>query len=176
MKEYLKKEEWKIVERGFHPDRNPETEKLFCIGNGFLWQSGSFAEYFSGASQSAAFVAGQPAPHWIGLDVKVDGEVLDLNHAELYDFERTLHLKEGFLERSFEATLVSGKKLKIKSRRFCSMADPTIGVLGYEIEVLNFSGKISITSYVDGENKDENIHYPWQEKTQDLQHRLGYLT
>ena len=48
MKNYYKKDEWLIVEEGFHPEMNRESESIFSIGNGYMGQRANFEEKYSG--------------------------------------------------------------------------------------------------------------------------------
>ena len=71
---------------------------------------------------------------------EIDGEKLDLAKVKkVSNFKRELNMKCGLLSRSFEVQLVSGKKLSVKSQRFCSIADDELGAIRYEIKALNFS-------------------------------------
>ncbi len=181
MKEYLKHDAWNIIEEGFHASNNEISESVFSIGNGRMGHRANFEEYYSGSTFQGSYIAGLYYPdktrvgwwkngypeyfakvlnstNWIGIDVKIDGETLDLALCEVNDFVRTLNMKEGYLDRSFEATLVSGKIVKIHARRFCSIVDDEIGAIRYSITALNFSGTISLTPYLDADiiNKDTN--------------------
>ena len=181
MKQYLKHDEWKIIEEGFHRQNNQITESIFSLGNGRTGQRANFEEQFSGESLQGSYVAGVyypdktrvgwwkngypeyfakvlNAPNWIGIDISIDGEVLDLAKCEVNDFVRTLDMKEGVLERSFSARLVSGKEVRVNARRFCSMANDELGAIAYSLTPINFSGKLTLTPYIDGEivNQDSN--------------------
>ena len=90
-----------------------------------------------------------------GIDVLVDGEVLDLATSRVKSFRRVLHMKEGYLERSFTVTLVSGKEVKVSPTRFCSMHRKEVGAIRYAITPLNFDGIIKIKPYLDGDVVNE---------------------
>ena len=62
-----------------------------------------------------------------------------------------LNLREGFLERSFEATSVKGYRIQVTVKRFLSMAEKEIGAISYTIKSLNFEGRISYLPYLDGD-------------------------
>ena len=64
----------------------------------------------------------------------------------------------------------SNRTVKIHSTRFCSIADDKIGAIRYSITPVDFSGKLSLTPYVDCdvENKDSNYEEKfWNEIEQD---------
>ena len=58
MKNYLKHDEWKIIEDRFHPEYNEITESVFSLGNGRMGQRGGFEETFSGKTLQGNYVAG----------------------------------------------------------------------------------------------------------------------
>jgi len=150
MIKYLKEDAWSIIEEGFHAEHNEISESVFSIGNGRMGQRANFEEKFTGKTLQGSYVAGVYYPdktrvgwwkngypeyfakvlnsaNWIGINVAVAGEELDLANSEVSDFYRELNMKEGYLLRSFKAKLPSGKELKIRSTRFCSMADDELG-------------------------------------------------
>jgi len=182
MKAYIKHDEWKIIEDRFHPDENRITESLLSIGNGRCGQRANFEEKYSGDSLRGSYVAGIYYPdktrvgwwkngypeyfakilnatNWIGINVTVEGEELDLNTAKVISFYRDLDMKSGLLTRHFVAELSSGKQLEVHSRRFLSIADQEIGSIRYSVKALNFSGEISFQPYIDGDVVNEDSNY-----------------
>ncbi len=128
MNSYYKDDEWLIIEEGFHPDRNRESESIFSIGNGYMGQRANFEEQYSGDTLRGSYVAGVyypdktrvgwwkngypeyfakvlNAPNWIGIDISVDGKPVDLATTPASSFRRVLNMKEGYLERSFRVIL-----------------------------------------------------------------------
>ena len=185
MKNYIKHDEWCIIEKGFVPEYNEISESLCSIGNGRMGQRANFEEAYSGKTLKGTYVAGVyypdktkvgwwkngypeyfakvlNAPSWIGIDVELDGETLDLALCEVMDFKRVLNMHEGYLERSARVKTASGKIVEIHSKRFCSIVDDECGAIRYAIKAVNFSGKITITPSIDADvsNKDTN----WDEK------------
>jgi maltose phosphorylase len=45
MKNYIKVDEWNIIEEGFDPTLNKISESIFSIGNGRYGQRAKFEEY-----------------------------------------------------------------------------------------------------------------------------------
>lgn len=181
MKNYLKHHEWQIIEEGFDPHLNRISESIFSIGNGRMGQRANFEEDFSGDTHQGTYVAGVyypdktrvgwwkngypeyfakvlNAPSWIGIKFKIEDQVLDLAKCKVEDFRRVLDMKQGLLQRSFTATMADGKKVKVDSKRFCSMHDGEVGAIRYAITPVNFSAKTMITLSVDADvvNKDSN--------------------
>ena len=50
MKDYILKDEWNIIEKGFNPEYNRISESIFSIGNGHMGQRANFEEGYSGDS------------------------------------------------------------------------------------------------------------------------------
>ena len=152
MKHYLQHDPWCIVETDFHRDYNEITESVMSLGNGRLGGRGSFEEKFTGKTLQGNYVAGVYYPdktrvgwwkngypeyfakvlnaaNWIGIDIDIEYETLDLNQCELRDFRRVLNMQEGYLERSFVARLKSGKEVQVHAQRFCSIVDDEAGAM-----------------------------------------------
>jgi maltose phosphorylase len=201
MKNYLKHHPWKVIEEDFHPEFNLVTESCLSIANGRMGQRASFEEQYSGETHQGFYLAGifhtektrhnssgngysaysakvLNSANWIGIDVSIDGEVLDLATCKLKGFKRVLNMKEGILERSFTARLVSGKEIKVKSTRFCSVVVPDVGAIRYSIQPLNFHGKITFTPYIDGDimNRDAfGDEKFWVEISRHGKNKSGYV-
>lgn len=202
MKNYIVHDEWCIIEEGFHPEYNEITESLMSLGNGRMGGRGNFEEHYSGKTLQGNYVAGVWFPdktrvgwwkngypnyfakvlnacNWTGIDLEIDGEVLDLARCEVSEFRRVLNMFEGTLERSFVATLSSGKSLKINTLRFCSLKDDESGVIRFSIAPLNFSAHAKVLISLDGDisNKDSNHGEKfWNEISKETAHGEAYLT
>ena len=189
MKQYIKHDEWQIIEEGFDPHYNRISESILSIGNGRMGQRANFEEDYSGDTLRGSYVAGVyypdktrvgwwkngypeyfakvlNAPNWIGIMVSVESQKLDLAKCKVKDFRRVLDMKVGLLERSFMATFPDGKQVKVVSKRFCSMAHGEVGAIRYAITPLNFSGKITLSVYIDADviNTDSNYDEKfWEE-------------
>lgn len=201
MKNFYKKDVWQIIEEGFHPDMNRESESIFSIGNGYMGQRANFEEHYSGDSMQGSYVAGVyypdktrvgwwkngypeyfakvlNAPNWIGIDVSANGSSVDLAKSEIVSFIRTLNMKEGYLERSFCVTVADNRKIEIISRRFLSMAEPDLGIIRYAVRSVDFEGPVDFTIYIDGDVKNEDTNYGekfWVEIGREIKGNEGYL-
>jgi maltose phosphorylase len=189
MKQYLKPHEWHIIEEGLDPHNNKISESVFSIGNGRMGQRANFEEEYSGETLRGSYVAGVyypdktrvgwwkngypeyfakvlNAPNWIGIHMSVGTQKLDLAKCKVEDFKRVLDMKVGLLSRSFAATFPDGKKVRVESKRFCSMARGEVGAIRYAITPLNFSSKATLSIFVDADvvNKDSNYDEKfWEE-------------
>lgn len=182
MKNYIKADEWNIVEEGFDPHLNKISESIFSLGNGRMGQRANFEETYSGETLLGNYVAGVYYPdktrvgwwkngypeyfakvlnaaNWVGIEVKLDDEILDLATAEVSEFKRVLNMHAGVLERTFTAKLKSGKTVKVMATRFCSIADDEVGAIRYSITPLNFNGKITLMPFIDGDIKNQDSNY-----------------
>ncbi len=201
MKTFVKHNPWCIIEECFHPEFNRITESLMSLGNGRMGQRANFEEHYSGDTLSGNYVAGVYYPdktrvgwwkngypeyfakvlnaaNWIGIDVVVDGETLDLAKCEIISFKRVLNMQEGWLERCAEVKMDSGKRLEIHSKRFLSIVYSEIGVIRYVIKPLNFDGKITFTPYVDADVMNEDANYDekfWDEVKREVSAGEGYV-
>ena len=201
MKHYITQDPWTIIEEGFHRDFNEITESLMSLGNGRMGGRGSFEEKYSGKTLLGNYVAGVYYPdktrvgwwkngypeyfakvlnaaNWIGIDVEVEYEILDLNQCEVRDFRRVLNMQGGYLERSFVAVLKSGKEIRVNAKRFCSIVDDEAGAIRYAITPLNFDGKITVTPYIDGgiHNRDANYDETfWDEVRKETAYGEAYI-
>ncbi len=202
MKQYLKQDEWKIIEEGLNPHYNQISESVFSLGNGRMGQRANFEEDYSGETLQGSYVAGVyypdktrvgwwkngypeyfakvlNAPSWINIKLKVENQRLDLATCTVENFVRVLDMKTGLLQRSFVATLPGGKKVAVDAKRFCSMADGEIGAIRYQVTALNFSGEISIELSVDADvvNKDSNYDEKfWNEVYKEAQTGSAIVT
>lgn len=202
MKNYIVHDEWCIIEEGFHPEYNEITESLMSLGNGRMGGRGNFEEKYTGKTLQGNYVAGVWFPdktrvgwwkngypnyfakvlnacNWTGIDLEIEGEILDLAKCEVLEFRRVLNMFEGTLERSFIAKLPSGKTLKIKTLRFCSLKDDESGAIRFSITPINFSASAKLIVSLDGDisNKDSNHSEKfWDEISKETAYSEGYLT
>jgi maltose phosphorylase len=202
MKRLYKKDEWQIIEEGFHPEMNRESESIFSIGNGYMGQRANFEEQYSGDSLQGSYVAGVyypdktrvgwwkngypeyfakvlNAPNWIGIDISVNGKAIDLALSKIISFSRILNMKEGHLERSFKINVSRNKTIEINARRFLSMAEPDLGIIRYSVRSVDFEGTLGYTVYIDGDVKNEDANYGkkfWVEVCREINGDYGILT
>lgn len=201
MNSFYKKDAWQIIEEGFHPEMNRESESIFSLGNGYMGQRANFEEHYSGESMQGSYVAGVyypdktrvgwwkngypeyfakvlNAPNWIGIDISVNGNAIDLAKSKITSFQRILNMKEGYLERSFSVTVSENKTIEIIVRRFVSMAEPDLGIIRYAVKSIDFEGKLDFTIYIDGDVKNEDTNYGekfWEEVSKEINGNKGIL-
>jgi len=201
MNQYLKHDEWSIVEEGFNPINARASESIFSLGNGSMGQRANFEEKYSGKTLQGSYIAGVYYPdktrvgwwkngypeyfakvinstNWIGINVLVNGEHLDLAVCKVDSFARILNMKDGILERNFVAEMFSGIKVKVSTKRFLSMSSPNLGIIQYSVTPLNANAIITLQPYLDGNviNEDSNYNETfWEEVAKGLSNNGGYL-
>jgi maltose phosphorylase len=183
---YIKPDNWSIIEEGFDADSVKSSESLFSIGNGAMGQRANFEESYSGQTFQGSYIAGiyypdktkvgwwkngypeyfakvLNAPNWIGIDIEINGENLDLAKCKsVSNFKRELNMKEGLYYRSFNAIIQNGTEIAVTICRFLSLDLDELGAINYEITPINSNAKIVFKPYIDAgvHNEDAN----WEEK------------
>ncbi len=180
--DFIKPDNWSIIEEDFDANRVKASESLFSIGNGAMGQRANFEEQYSGLTFQGSYIAGVyypdktrvgwwkngypayfakvlNAPNWIGINVLVNDEKLDLfTCRSISNFRRELNMKEGWLGRRFTATLQNDIKISVETKRFMSLELDEIGAIEYSITPLNSDTKIQFQPYIDSGivNEDTN--------------------
>ncbi len=184
--DYIQPSSWSIIEVGFNASRVKASESLFSIGNGAMGQRANFEEQYSGSTFQGSYIAGVyypdktrvgwwkngypeyfakvlNAPNWIGINVSINDEELDLfTCKKVENFRRELNMKEGWLKRSFTAVLQNNIEINIETKRFLSLDDDEIGVIQYSVTPLNGNAEISFTPYLDSGITNEDTN--WEDK------------
>ena len=184
--DYIVPNNWSIIEEGYEADRVKSSESLFSIGNGAMGQRANFEEQYSGATFQGSYIAGVyypdktkvgwwkngypeyfakvlNAPNWIGINVEINGESLDLSKCKsVSNFRRELNMQEGWYQRSFQAVLQNDLEISVHVTRFLSLDIDELGAIKYEVIPINSDAKVVFKPYLDAgiENEDTN----WEEK------------
>ena len=184
--DYIKPDNWSIIEEGFNTDHVKSSESIFSIGNGAMGQRANFEEHYSGPTFQGSYIAGVyypdktrvgwwkngypeyfakvlNAPNWIGINIIVNGEQLDLfTCKKVEDFRRELNMKEGWLSRRFKATLQNNIEIEVKSTRFLSIDLDEVGAIEYQITPINNDAEITFQPYLDSGITNEDTN--WDDK------------
>ena len=177
---------WNIIIEGFNKADITKHESIFSLGNGAMGMRANFEEDYTGDTLQGSYIGGiyypdktrvgwwkngypeyfakvLNAPSWIGLHIKINGELLDLNTClEVKNFRRQLNMKEGWYERSFTAMLPNQQEVQVKVLRFLSLRNDELGALRYEITPLTTDATIEIESYLDSGIKNSDAN--WDER------------
>ena len=167
----LEDEKWHLTYLDYDPKKERSREALLAVGNGYFGTRGAMEETSENqANYPGTYVAGLynrlvsevggrdvenedfvNIPNWLPITFKIDdGEWFDPNQAQINDFYRNLDLKTGLLTRVLTVNDKKGHETLIQSRRIASMENPHLAAMSYEITPLNYSGKITVKSSLDG--------------------------
>ncbi|MFD0991885.1 glycoside hydrolase family 65 protein [Tenacibaculum geojense] len=180
--DYIIPNEWSIIEEGFDVTRVKSSESLFSIGNGAMGQRANFEENYSGSTFQGSYIAGVyypdktkvgwwkngypeyfakvlNAPNWIGINVMINDEALDLNTCKkVSNFRRELNMKEGWLARTFTAVLPNDVEIEVSAKRFLSLDLDELGAIEYSVTPISTNATITFEPYLDSgiHNEDSN--------------------
>ncbi|MDE3742932.1 glycoside hydrolase family 65 protein [Maribacter polysaccharolyticus] len=184
--EYIKADKWSIIEEGFDQETVMSSESLFSLGNGAMGQRANFEERYTGPTFQGSYIAGVyypdktrvgwwkngypeyfakvlNAPNWIGMDVLVNKEPLDLSTCISVDgFRRELNMKEGWYKRTFKATLPNNAKVQVAITRFLSLDLDEIGAIDYSVVPMDQDAEITFVPYLD--SGITNVDSNWDDK------------
>ncbi|TVZ52901.1 glycoside hydrolase family 65 protein [Dokdonia sp. Hel_I_53] len=179
---YIIPNPWSIIEEGWNPVHVKASESLMALGNGAMGQRANFEETYSGKTFQGSYIGGVyypdktrvgwwkngypeyfakvlNAPSWIGINVCVNGENLDLATCkEVKNFKRELNMREGILYRSFTARLQNDIEIEVHSTRFLSLAMDEVGAIHYTVKPINKDVSIQYEPYLNSSitNEDSN--------------------
>lgn len=184
--DYIRPNEWSIIEEGFDKENVKASESLFSIGNGAMGQRANFEEQYSGPTFQGSYIAGVyypdktrvgwwkngypeyfakvlNAPNWIGINVLLNGAPFDLNTCKkVANFRRELNMQEGWYQRSFRAVTSGDETIDVKVTRFLSLDLDEVGAIKFEISPIDNDLEITFNPYLDSgiTNEDSN----WDDK------------
>ncbi|MBC2166699.1 glycoside hydrolase family 65 protein [Listeria booriae] len=185
-------DEWKLKSKQVEKDAKRLQESLTSLGNGYMGMRGNFEERYSGDTHQGTYIAGVWYPdktrvgwwkngypdyfgkvinalNFIGIDVTIDGETLDLFVDETVDFALELDMETGILRRSFQVKK-NGKSFLVETERFLSIVKQELCLIRYHVTALDAEAEIVLTPYVDGNVTNEDANYDemfWLEVAQD---------
>lgn len=173
---------WKIVERDFDPARVLSSESLFALGNGVMGGRANFEEPYSGPTLQGNYIGGVYYPDktrvgwwkngypeyfakvlnaafWIGVEVQVDGEPLDLARVEVLDFYRELDMRRSVLTRRMRVRMRNGAEVAVEAERFLPLLRREAGVVRYGVAPLNRAVEVSLTPFIDADVRNADANY-----------------
>lgn len=181
--DYIRADNWSIIEDGFDSEQVKSSESLFSIGNGAMGQRANFEETYTGDTFQGSYIAGVyypdktrvgwwkngypeyfakvlNAPNWIGIKVFVDGVELDLATCKkISSYRRELNMKEGWYKRSFSATLSNDITINVAIVRFLSLDFDEVGAISYSITPKQTTAEITFEPYLDSGIKNEDSNW-----------------
>ncbi|NLE74557.1 MAG: beta-phosphoglucomutase family hydrolase [Actinobacteria bacterium] len=161
-------DEHRLVERRFNPQYVPQMESIFALANGYLGIRGTqdegrpsydpapllnayyetwpieYPERAYGFAETGQTVVGIPDGTVIRL--YVDDEPFSLETADVTEYERTLDMRDGALERRVLWRASDGSAYLIRSRRMVSFVSRHLACVEYEVTSLDRSALLTISS------------------------------
>ncbi|HEX6312533.1 MAG TPA: glycosyl hydrolase family 65 protein [Acidimicrobiia bacterium] len=169
-------EPWHVRERGFHRSRLGAGETVFSVSNGYLGLRGNLDElrpvYQSGTYVNAFYeehpiVYAESAYGFDQIDqtmvpatdgkvirLSVAGEPLDITGGELVHHERVLDLRAGTVTRELEWVSPGGHRIRVRSRRLASFAQPHLACIEWSVEVVDRPCELVVVSELTTERHD----------------------
>lgn len=148
---------WQISEHHFDPSvrQLQSQETVYCIGNGYFCTRGTLEEGFPGTDPATLLygvfdsvpIAGEElanAPDWLALQLFVNGERFRLDRGQLLDYQRTLDLAGGLLQRRVRWESPGGVRLAVSIERFASLAEEHAGLIRYTVTVEQAAGEVDV--------------------------------
>lgn len=199
MKRIFEVQPWNIVTHNFNPDDKRLQESMTSLGNGYMGMRGFFEEDYSGDTLNGIYLGGVWYPdktrvgwwkngypeyfgkvvnavNFIKMNVKINGEKIDLAKDQFSDFELNLDMKQSLLTRSFTITK-GAAKIAVKFERFLSVAQQELSVQRLTLKNVGSSkAAITIDSAIDADVKNEDANYDerfWNVVATDQQTETG---
>lgn len=156
-------ENWIVAENVFRTRFQGKCESIFSLGNGYLGIRSSTEESYyrqtRGFFVSGTFNKSDPgevtelpnAADMTGMDIEIDGELLNLEKGSYSGYIRSLNLKNGELLRRFTWTTTDGKKIRFGFRRFVSLSDRHTFGSEVSISPLNCHVEVTVRSGINGQ-------------------------
>lgn len=185
---YYQADPWKIIENSWNADKHEISESIFSIGNGMMGQRANFEETYTGQSLQGTYLGGVyfpdktrvgwwkngypeyfakviNSPNWLGMEIKLNGEILDLSQVKIISFYRELDMQHGILSRKAQLSLNNGLNVEIHSKRFYNLVNKEHAAFQYQI-TCDKNCEMELLSFVDADIKNKDSNYEekfWEE-------------
>ena len=176
-REGMQKDSWDFDYHDFSPEKEKLRETLCTIGNGYIGTRGCHETqsdlqfhypgcYIGGIynelktkikSKIARNNSLVNCPNWTLIKIKIGGKLIQPFEEEILDYEKMLDVKDAVLRHKIVFKDKKGRITELKSKRFASMANPHLCGIVYNIKPVNYSEKIALISFIDGNVKNNNV-------------------
>ena len=156
-------ENWIITESAFKSRYQGKCEAIFCLGNGYMGLRSATEERYIDQVRNF-FVAGtfnKPsesevtelpnAADCIGMDIYLNDERFSLEKGTYSNYRRSLNLKTGELNRTFDWEDPQGNSFRFSFRRMVSMKDRHLFAADISITPLDKDVSILVKSGINGQ-------------------------
>lgn len=182
MKRIFEINPWKVITHTFNKEDKRLQESMTSTGNEYMGMRGMFEEKYSGDTHKGIYLGGVWFPDktrvgwwkngypeyfgkvinavdFVSVDVKLDGESVDLTKDEFSDFELALDMKSGILTRSYVVKR-GEKKVKLNFERFISVDMKELYADRITVENLSSANvEVEIESMIDADVFNEDSNY-----------------
>ena len=175
---------WIVEEADFKSRLQGKCEAIFCQGNGYMGIRCATEESYTGQIRNT-FVAGTfnrfdefdvtelpNAADVTAVDIWIDGELFSLDKGTFTNYSRTLNLKNGEVNRTFEWTNADGKSFAFAFKKFVSLTDLHTTAATIAIKPLSQPAVIEIQSGINGQvsNSGAQHFHEGEKRIFDKQH------
>ena len=139
---------WHISETTFDPTPKKlhSQETVYTIGNGYFCTRGTFEEGYPRANPATLLfgvfdyipLAKEElanASDWTVIKLFVNGERFRLDRGKILDYQRTLDMYNGVIQRTVYWESPHGIRLRVTSERIASLADEHVGAIRYSVTI-----------------------------------------
>lgn len=178
---------WALTYTAFDPAAERLREALCVLGNGYFATRGAAPEATAGpVHYPGTYLAGGynrlqtrladhwvenedlvNLPNWLPLTFRIaEGAWFDLAAVTLLDFQQSLDLQRGVLERRLQFQDTAGRRSTLVQRRLVHLRYPHLAALETCLTAENWSGPLTVHSALDGRVVNGNVA-----RYRDLSHR-----
>jgi beta-phosphoglucomutase len=129
------------------------VQQQFCIADTFCRKKYIFNEELMPTPEEMYLIQNLPDPLY--CKIWLNGEPFRMWDGKLLEYDRTLDLKTGVLQRTVRWDDGQGRITSIRFRRFCSMSDRHLIAQEISITPENWSGDVKIESGIDASLNNE---------------------
>ena len=168
---------WKLKYFDFAPDQEKIRETLCTVGNGYLGLRGCFETQSDSENHYPGFyIAGiynelktsikrktainnslVNCPNWLLIKLKIKDSLVDPFKNKILEYKKILNFKEASVSHKIVFEDEKGRVTQIKSKRIASMHNPHLCAVNFELKPVNYSEKITLFSFIDGDVKNNNV-------------------
>jgi alpha,alpha-trehalose phosphorylase len=162
---------WRLRQTACEPSQRARDESLFALANGSLGVRGGFEEDDSpsdGSFLAAVFEKNPihyherlsgfarstdtrvPVAEGKGIALWLGDRRVHLDQAEWLQFERTLDLRRGALDRRLRIRTLEGHRIEIHAERVVPLSQPALLAIRFRVASLDYEGPLTLVSFIEG--------------------------
>lgn len=162
---------WLLTYDGYDPATEKLREALCTVGNGYLATRGAAPEsraaarHYPGTYAAGIYnelrdeIAGRTVhneslvnlPNWLPVRWRIDdSEWFDVDDTDILTYRQQFDLRRAVLIRTLRVRDRAGRVTAVTQRRFAAMHAPHLCALEMTVAAENWSGRLTITSGIDG--------------------------